>query len=334
MKDKNIKVFFSKDIEKILENVDFSPPAGGLGKKVAIKVHFGEKGCNTYISPKIVKKVYEKIKSLGKEVALVECNVLYKGSRTNSSDHLKTAQEHGFDMPIDILDGEQGRDFVEINGCKIGKGIEKYDSLLVLSHFKGHMMAGFGGALKNLGMGLGSRAGKLDMHSTVRPSVTQEKCIGCGVCIENCNAEAIFLEVGKAKIDEEKYEGCAMCISVCESRAVSVPWSGGTPERLQKKIAEYSSAILSRFPETIFINVLEKITPGCDCMGTAQKPMMEDVGILFSDDIVAIDRASLDLANKFSDGKFAKINAIDKDKQIQSAAELNLGSVNYEIVEL
>jgi uncharacterized protein len=330
MKKEKAKVFFSKDIEKVIEKVDLSR----LEKKVAVKVHFGEKGCNTYINPELVRKVYEKIKSLGKEVALVECNVLYKGSRTNSTDHLKTAREHGFDMPIDILDGEQGKDFVEINGCKIGKGIENYDSLLVLSHFKGHMAAGFGGALKNLGMGLGSRAGKLDMHSTIRPSVDQDKCIGCGVCIKNCNAEAIFFEEGKAKIDEEKCEGCAMCISVCENRAVAVPWGGGTPARLQKKIAEYAAAILSRFPEAIFINVLEKITPGCDCMGTAQKPIMADVGIVFSNDIVAIDKASLDLANKFSDGQFAKINYIDKDQQIQSAAELTLGSFDYELVEI
>lgn len=125
-----------------------------------------------------------------------------------------------------------------------------------------------------------------------------------------------------------------MCISVCESGAASVPWGGGTPERLQKKIAEYSSAILSRFPGAIFINVLEKITPQCDCMGISQKPMMEDVGILFSDDIVAIDRASLNVANKFSDGQFAKINSIDKDKQIDFAAELGIGNVSYELVEL
>ncbi len=330
MKNEKAKVFFSKDIEKILEQIDFSK----LGKKVAIKVHFGEKGCNTYINPALVKKVFEKIRSLGKEATLVECNVLYKGSRTNSADHLKTAREHGFDMPIDILDGEFGKDLVEIKGCKIGKGIENFDSLLVLSHFKGHMHAGFGGALKNLGMGLGSRAGKLDMHSMLRPSIDQEKCVGCGVCVKNCNAEAIFLELGKAKIDQEKCEGCAMCISVCESGAASVPWGGGTPERLQKKIAEYSSAILSRFPGAIFINVLEKITPQCDCMGISQKPMMEDVGILFSDDIVAIDRASLNVANKFSDGQFAKINSIDKDKQIDFAAELGIGNVSYELVEL
>jgi uncharacterized protein len=330
MKNNQSKVYFTKDIEKVLVNLDFS----GLGRKVAVKVHFGEKGCNTYIDPKLVRKVFEKIESLDKEPTLVECNVLYKGSRTNAKDHIATARSHGFDLPIEILDGEFGKDAVEIDGCKIGKGIEKFDSLVVLTHFKGHMMAGFGGSLKNIGMGLGSRAGKLDMHSTVKPSIDQSKCIGCGVCVKNCNAEAIFFEEGKAKIDETKCEGCAMCISVCESGAAGVPWSGGTAERLQKKIAQYSAAILKKFPDAIFINVMQNITEQCDCMGVSQKPMMADVGILFSDDIVAIDQASLDLAEKNSNGKFSAINAIDKQKQIEFAKELGLGSADYELVEL
>jgi uncharacterized Fe-S center protein len=119
------KVYLSKQIDKIIDNIDFSK----LGKKVAIKVHFGERGCITYINPKIVRKVYDKVKCLGKEATLVECNVLYKGSRVNSTEHIKTAKEHGFDMPIEILDGEVGKDYVELKGCKIGKGIKNYDSL-------------------------------------------------------------------------------------------------------------------------------------------------------------------------------------------------------------
>jgi uncharacterized protein len=324
------KVYFSKDLEKIIEKMDFSK----LGKKVAVKVHFGEEGCVTYLNPNLVRKVYEKITGLGKETSLIECNVLYKGSRTNKADHLKTAKDHGFDMPIDILDGEFGSEFTEIEGCKIGKGIKKYDSLVVFSHFKGHMAAGFGGALKNIGMGLGSRAGKMDMHSKVNPSVDLEKCIGCGICIENCNAEAISLENGKASIDPEKCEGCAMCISVCENKAVKVPWQGRTAEDLQKRIADYSKAVLSLFPKAIFINVLKNITEACDCMGQAQKPMMKDVGFLFSDDIVAADMAGLDLAEKYSKGNFSKINSINKKKQIEFAENLGLGSSRYELIEL
>lgn len=326
-----INVYFSQNIEKILENIDYSK----LGKNVAIKVHFGEKGCDTYMDPKLVKKVYKKIESLDKNATLVECNVLYKGSRTNRTDHLKTAISHGFtDMNIDILDGEKGEEFVEINGCKIGAGIKKYDSLVILSHFKGHGMAGFGGAIKNVGMGIGSRAGKLHMHSQVLPQIIKNKCIGCGLCIKNCNANAIEIINKIAKINKEKCEGCAMCIAVCPKDAVSIPWKGITNDYLQEKISEYSGAVLSLFSTTIFINILEKITEKCDCMGAKQKPIMNDIGILYSNDIVAIDKASLDLANKFSKNKFNKINEVNKDNQIKFAEKLKLGKSNYTLVEL
>lgn len=323
-------VYFSKSIEKIIQQIDFSK----LGNKVAIKISFGEKGCTTYIDPELVRKVYAKIKSLGKEATLVECNVLYRGSRTNSTDHIKTAREHGFTgMDIDILDGENGEEFVELKGCKIGKGIKKYNSLVVVSHFKGHMGAGFGGALKNVGMGLGSRAGKLDMHSKVQPFIS-DGCVACGKCIKHCNANAIAIINGKAKIDEKKCVGCAMCIAFCPQKAVEVPWQGRTSAELQKRIAEYARGVLSIFPEAVFINVLENITVNCDCMGFKQKPMMEDVGILFSRDIVAIDQASLDLANRFSANKFKAVNDIDKNKQVELAEKLGLGQRKYDLIEI
>ena len=325
------KVYLAKNIEKILENTDYSK----LGNNVAIKVHFGEKGCNTYIDPELVRKVYGKVESLGKKATLIECNVLYKGSRVNTTSHIATARSHGFTkMDIDILDGENGDEFIEVNGCKIGAGLKKYDSLIVLSHFKGHMAAGFGGAIKNVGMGLGSRAGKLHMHSQVMPQILGDKCIGCGICAENCNVGAISIQNRVAVINEEKCEGCAMCIAVCPHGAASVPWQGGTHDYLQEKIAQYSGAVLSLFPNAIFINVLENITELCDCMGVPQKPMMDNIGIISSDDIVAIDKAGLDLANKFSDGKFNAINKVNKDKQIEFAEKFCLGKGEYELIEL
>jgi len=270
---------------------------------------------------------------LGKEAALVECNVLYKGSRTNSTDHIKTARSHGFDMPIDILDGEFGQDYIELDGCKIGKGITEYDSIVVISHFKGHIEAGFGSAIKNVGMGLGSRAGKLFMHSHLKPSINR-KCTGCGDCIRNCNPKAISLHDNMAVIDPNICIGCAMCIAVCKYGAVSIPWGGRSSYELQNKIAEYTKSVLELFPKAIFINVLEKITEQCDCMGINQKPIMQDVGILYSDDIVAVDKASLDLADKFSEGRFSRINDVDKEHQIKYAESIGLGNSKYELIGL
>jgi len=335
------KIFLSKKIEKILENIDYSK----LGEKVGIKVHFGEKGCNTYLNPEIVKAVYNKIKSLGKKVALIECNVLYRGSRTNAYDHVKTAMEHGFtDMDIDILDGDKGEEFIEVDlgdretkKAKLGKGLKNYDSMIVLSHFKGHMMAGFGGAFKNIGMGLGSRAGKLHMHSNVKPSVRESICSACGTCIDNCNAKSIkIMEFnGKARIDEDKCEGCAMCISVCPQGAVSVPWSGATKEELQKRIVDYTRGVFKIIPKEkiIYINVLENITEQCDCMGVRQEPIMEDIGILVGYDVVAIDKASFDLVEEKSNGEFSEVTKAD-ETQIDYACELGLGCEEYEVVGL
>ena len=321
------EVLFAKTIDPIIENIDFSK----LGDNVAIKLHFGEKGCKTYTNPLIVRKVYDKIISLGKKATLVECNVLYRGSRTVSSSHIKTAYDNGFDMPIEILDGEYGQESVIIDKCKIGASIKKYDSLIVISHFKGHLAAGFGGAIKNVGMGLGSRAGKLDMHAGINPIITSS-CIGCSKCIRACDVKAISLTLdNKAIIDPKKCVGCAMCVAVCPQGAINIPWSARTSSELQKRVSEYAKAVLSLFPSPIFINVLENITKDCDCFGTVQKPLIPDIGILASTDIVAVDKASLDMTNQKSHNTFNSINLIDKEKQIIVAEEVGLGSAKYKV---
>lgn len=325
----------SKDIDGILDEIDFSK----LGDNVAIKVHFGEKGCTTYVDPLLVKKVYDKIVSLGKKAVLVETNVLYKGERTRASSHIALAKEHGFDFaPIDILDGEMGDEFVSVdtggglaNPVKIGGHISSYDSLVVISHFKGHIAAGFGGTLKNLGMGMGSRAGKLHMHASVNPSINIERCIGCGICAKHCDVDAISIVDKKAIINNDRCVGCAMCIGVCPHGAVQIPWGTSTNDELQKKIVDYAAGTLKLITNHVFINVMQKITPECDCMGKEQEPMMEDVGVLFSYDPVALDKACLDLADKESSGEFDKINSIDKNIQIDYAAERKLGSKEYDL---
>ncbi len=322
------EVLFSKDFDKLLEKIDFSK----LGKNVAIKVHFGEKGCDTYMNPELVKKIYQKIVSIGKAATLVECNVLYRGERTQAPSHIRLAKKHGFDFaPIDILDGEFGQNFTEVKGCKLGAGIKKYDSLVVVSHFKGHMMAGFGGAIKNLGMGLGSRAGKLHMHVNIKPKISK-RCNGCGICIQNCNAKAISLIEGKSRISLDKCEGCAMCIAVCPKGAILIPWASETSDELQRKIVDYASAVVSLFDKIISINILENITADCDCINKKQTPVIRNIGFIAGDNIVAVDKASLDLANKIG---FQKIQPnINKNTQIDYAIEKELGEENYKLEEI
>lgn len=321
------KVFFSKNFDELLNNIDFSL----LGKKIAIKLHFGERGCTTYLNPSYAKKLYHKIKQPDNIVHLIECNALYKGSRSNATNHLKIAKEHGFDFaPIKILDGELGNEYVTINGCKIGKGIEDYDSLIVLTHFKGHMMTGLGGALKNVGMGLGSRAGKLDMHSTIRPSIDEKKCIACGACMNSCPVSAITLPK-KAFINPELCIGCATCIEVCPENAINIPWSSSSPEMLQERICDYSKAVLSLFKNTIFINCVINITEHCDCHNHEQKSLGKDIGFLHSSDIVSIDSASKDL---IAENKLL----IDKVKTfehfIDYAEKIKLGTKKYEKINI
>jgi len=330
------EVYLAKDIEKIIEKIDMSR----LGKRVGIKLHFGEKGCTTYIRPELVKAVYDAVIAAGKDAALIETNVLYHGERLNTTSHLKIAKEHGFDFaPIDILGGENGDQFMDvpIDGgmvklAKIARDLVKYDSLLVLTHFKGHGVAGYGGVFKNIAMGLASRAGKLHMHSDISPSVNQTACVGCGLCVEQCDFDAIAIKGGKAKIDNDKCAGCAVCIARCPEGAVMVPWGGSSSENLQKKIVDYTQAVFKVVPQEkmIFINILEKITQDCDCDSDAQEPMMDDIGILLSNDPVAIDKASLDLVGD----KFDQVNEVDKSIQTTYAQESGIGKKKYKLVSL
>ncbi len=305
--------------------------------KLAIKVHFGESVSNTYLGPDFTIAIFEELKNKVKKAVLVECTVLYKGERSFASGHKKLAKKHGFGFaPILILDGEKGNHEKKIRinkkhfkSARIGEGIEDFNAILTISHFKGHGAAGFGGAIKNIGMGLASKSGKMALHHAFKISVNAAKCQGCGLCCKECPGAALYLINKKAKVDYKKCLGCGLCISICPVGAVELPWGAASAKDLQEGMAEYAFAIL-RDRKAFYINALVNITKSCDCMDILQKPIMQDIGILASEDIVAVEKASLDLAGKEN---FREAGA-DPEIQINYAQKLGLGKKRYTLVKL
>ncbi|MCK5023849.1 MAG: DUF362 domain-containing protein [Candidatus Aenigmarchaeota archaeon] len=239
--------------DKISENFNVK------GKRVGIKIHFGEKGNKTHINPVFAKKICDIVKGKGGTPELIECNTLYRGKRLKTADHLEIAKMHGFTFaPVVICDDStkdweipiKGKHFTKVH---IGGAVKKYDMIIAVSHCKGHMAAGYGGALKNMGMGLGSRAGKLAVHAKVKPVFNHSKCKACNKCVESCPADAIVLEE-YAKMDEKKCIGCATCIAVCPYGAVEIPWNGATHKEVQERIVEYALGITQKNPQYISIS--------------------------------------------------------------------------------
>lgn len=305
--------------------------------KLAIKLHFGERESKTYLNPVLVEAIYNGLKEKVKEVVLTDSTVLYKSDRSFASSHKKLAIDHGFGFaPILIADGEKGNEDIKIEinkkhfkEVKIGAGIKDFNSILTITHFTGHIMTGFGGALKNVGMGLGSKGGKLEMHQHFNLKVNTEICQGCGNCQKECPVDAISIKDGKAQINHQKCIGCGLCVSICPYGAVERPMKNFSSRDLQERIVEYTFGVLKN-RKNFFINVLLDITPMCDCCKGIQEPMIPDIGILASEDIVAVEQASLDLIGK---EKFQKPE-IDSTVQIDYAQKLGLGEKKYKLVEI
>ena len=302
-------------------------------KEVPIKVHFGEKGNETYIPAKCYDEIINYLKGKGVSPFYIESNVLYRGSRTTTESHILTAKNHGFtQIPIIIADGEIGTEFdeIEINKeyikkCKIGKGYGKYKQFIVMSHFKGHIEAGFGGALKQLAMGFAARGGKLEQHSGISPIVNAKKCSSCGLCEEKCDFDAIF-RTDTAVIDESKCVGCAGCIAVCPHGAIRNTWSGSN---FMQKLSEYAYGA-AKDKDIIYITFVHNITKDCDCMGVSMEPITENIGILAGKDPVALDTACLDLVQKSSGEKLFE----NGRASLKHAQKIGLGTMDYKIIEI
>lgn len=311
---------------------------------VAVKVHFGELGNTAYIRPVFLRPVLENLRRLGAKPFLTDTNTLYVGMRTNSVDHLHNASWNGFgystlQTPVIIADGLRGELYKDVpvpggqiyKEAKIAPIIAEADKLFVMSHFKGHEMTGFGGALKNIAMGCASRSGKMEMHSSVRPMVDPHKCTACGRCKVNCDAGAIT--ISKTAFINDKCVGCAMCISVCPEKAIDADCNVACDE-LQKRIAEYAAAVHSHYEKTpIYINALTSIGPACDCRGGNDEPMVNDLGFMASTDPVALDKACYDLVVKAAgrDVFKEKWDYLDPTDIFKHTQKIGFGSLEYEV---
>ena len=330
-------------------------------KYVAIKIHFGEPGNLAYLRPNYAKAVADVVKELGGKPFLTDCNTLYVGGRKNALDHLESAYENGFSpfstgCHVIIADGLKGTDeaLVPVEGgeyvkeAKIGQAVMDADVFISLAHFKGHEATGFGGTLKNIGMGCGSRAGKMEQHSAGKPHVNQENCIGCRQCSKICAHDAITITDRKASIDHNKCVGCGRCIGVCPRDAVE-PASDESNDILNKKIAEYTKAVVQGRP-CFYINMVIDVSPYCDCHAENDAAIVPDVGFFASFDPVALDMACADAVNRqpvisnsvlgdhqhiHEGDHFHKVSPdTDWIVAIEHAEKLGLGTREYEIVEV
>ena len=328
---------------------------------VAVKLHFGEAGNTAYVRPVFLRRIVDTIKEVGARPFLTDANTLYVGSRSDSVDHLTTAIHNGFtyavvDAPLVIADGLRGGNetavTVNLKRFKrvyIGSEIVHADAIVSVAHFKGHELSGFGGTIKNLGMGCASRKGKLAQHSTVSPKVKRKTCEGCGECVEYCAQKAISLVEEKAKIDRKKCVGCGECIIICPNQAIQIQWDQAIPAFLENMV-EYTAGVLKgKKTSAVFLNFITQVSPACDCYGHNDAPIVPDIGIVASTDPVAIDQASADLVNnaeglksscltknfKPGEDKFRAIYPnVDWEIQLEYAEAVELGTRGYDLVSI
>lgn len=359
-------------LDKLSILLDRTDLKGKIREKdlVAIKLHFGEEGNTAFVRPIFLRKVVERVKAYKGRPFLTDTNTLYRGMRQEAISHLTTAYQHGFaysviDAPILIADGLRGNSAVNVRIDKplfktvsIARDIHMADVLIGVTHFKGHELSGFGGTLKNLGMGCASREGKLSQHSNISPQVKVKTCNGCKRCLTSCAYDAILMKslergvekkLTVASIDPKKCVGCGECILTCPTEAVQIQWNETIP-LFQKKMVEYAyGAVHKKKGKALYLNFLTQVSPACDCYGFSDTPIVNDVGILASEDPVAVDQASVDLVNQQSGNPASKLPKnrehgedkfralypeVDWSIQLSYAEEIGLGTREYELTKV
>lgn len=308
-----------------------------LNPSIPLKVHFGEKRNRTFLRPEYYAGIRDFLRERQIDSCYIETSALYGGERFERERHIRLAHEHGFtQLPVVIADGARGEEDVAVpvqlhhfSSCHIARLLAETDQVLVLSHFKGHMLAGFGGALKQLSMGFASKGGKMAMHMGVKPRIRRWKCRRCGACLGRCNERAITIG-DHPHIDHAKCIGCGACFSICPHHAISILSFGGLWNALfggrffREKLAEYAFAS-SCGKRHIYLNFAVNITKGCDCEPHAMKPVLPDIGLFLSSDPVAVDAACWDAA--------AQRGRKFRGRDILAYAEkCGAGSTRYELI--
>lgn len=329
------------------------------GASVAVKVHMGELGNLTYLRPVFVRKVVDMVKTAGGNPFVTDTTTLYQNKRFTARNYLETAAYNGFSpetlgAPVVIADGEEGYSGFKVkvertvNGCglkemEVASEFSKAETVIVLSHVKGHNLSGLGGALKNVAMGCVTKKGKAAQHSVHIPQLDESRCDGCGACVKVCVFNALRLEGGKPVRDLGKCMACSLCLFECPKKAYH--WPEGSKEVFQTYLAHSAYAVLSTFKEgkVGFLNFVQDVTPLCDCCTPAGQVVVGDVGILASKDPVAIDKASLDLIDKSPPiGRLTvtppdflgKINETSSLIHLEVAQKLGLGSLIYQLISI
>jgi uncharacterized Fe-S center protein len=338
----NLRTRPSQNLLKKLENLVIKAGIEQIDfykKIVAVKIHFGEPGNLAYLRPNYAARIVKFLKSKEAFPFLTDSNTLYYGKRSNAPSHLEAAFENGYNplvtgCPVIIADGLKGTDFCEIEinmeftrAARIGSAIANADIIISMSHFKGHELTGFGGALKNLGMGCASVGGKLFLHSGSSPRIYEKNCTGCRICERYCAHGAI--KVGKDKIahiDYEKCVGCGQCVAVCQYDAARVVWQSSS-ETACKRVSEYAMAAIKDKP-SFHICFIMDVSPDCDCWDSNDYPLVPDIGMAASFDPVALDQACADMVMAAPALPGSKIRESQKHDELRNEDKFKLAHPN------
>lgn len=325
------QVIFTEDEEKFKQQLKeqikdlFLPD-----EKIAIKLHMGEPGNKFHLKPEFVKIIVDVLKELGCKPFLFDSPVVYNSPRNTEEGYYKVAEQHGFTdiCPVIISD-----EHITIKGKKMNyqicKTLANADGILVLSHVKGHLCTGFGGAIKNLGMGAQTKHTKGSIHAGGEPKYVGG-CTRCDICASVCPTSNIRYDDVRPHFDKNWCCGCSNCAIFCPEKAIEPKL-----DTFDFLLSEAAWAAKQHFKKDYYVNVIKSISKNCDCDSNAGPIVLDDVGITMGKDIVAVEKASLDLINKkASKDLFKEIHHKSPERHIKFAEELEMGKMEYELVRL